>query len=366
MPRKKVCCFCEKWESGGIESFLCNVLLHMDLTGLEVDIVAAQLGESVFTQPLKAHGVQFYELSGKPNRMGPNHRLFRKLLAERQYDVLHLNLFQGLSLAYARLAKEAGVPVRIAHSHNTDLRPSPTRRLKLWLHDWGRKRYGADCTDFWACSGAAAEFLFGKGREYQFIPNGIDVQRFRFDPVVRARVREELGLSDEFVIGHVGRLSQQKNQSFLLDVFAEIQCRRPNSRLVLVGEGEALPDLREKATALGIADQVIFYGLSERVEELFWAMDGFVFPSRFEGLGIVAVEAQAAGLPVLCSTAIPPEAMMTEDVTQLPLSAGPAAWAEAMLQMRASEDRAVGAAQVTAAGFEVSAVAERIRESWLS
>lgn len=123
---------CESWESGGIESFLHNILLRMDLTGLEVDIVAAQLKDSVFTQALREHGVRFRELSGSQRNLPENHRRFAALLWERRYDVVHLNIFQGMSLYYAHLAKRAGVPVRIAHSHNTDLRQSLTRPLKLW------------------------------------------------------------------------------------------------------------------------------------------------------------------------------------------------------------------------------------------
>lgn len=361
--KRRVCCFCEQWESGGIESFLNNMLIRMDLSRLEVDIVAARLGESVFTGPLKACGVRFYELSGQPNETVRNHRAFRRLLEERRYDVVHLHVFQGLSLAYARLAKKAGVPVRIAHSHNTDLRQSPARWLKLCLHAWGRRRYAGDCTDLWACSGAAARFLFAE-REYRFIPNGIETGRFRFDPAVRARVRAELGMEDAFVVGNVGRLSTQKNQMFLLEVFRELLALAPGSRLLLVGEGEALPALKERAERLQIADHVIFYGLSDQVEQLLWAMDVFAFPSLFEGFGIVAIEAQAAGLPVLCSDKVPPEAMVTEQAVQLNLSAGPRAWAEAALNWAAA-DRGPGAEAVAAAGFDAWTVADSIKNAWM-
>ena len=361
--KRRVCCFCELWGSGGLESFLSNMLIRMDLSRLEVDIVAARLEEGVFTGPLKARGVHFYELSGRPNEPVRNHRAFRKLLEARNYDVIHLHLFQGLSLAYARLAKEAGVPVRIAHSHNADLRHSPTRWLKLCLHAWGRRRYAGDCTDLWACSGAAAEYLFSH-RAYRFIPNGIETERFRYDPAVRARVRAELGVGNAFVVGNVGRLSTQKNQVFLLEVFRELVTLRPDSRLLLVGEGEALPTLKERAERLQIADQVMFYGLSSHVEQLLWAMDVLAFPSFFEGFGIVVIEAQAAGLPVLCSEGVPLEAMVTEQAVRLKLSAGPKAWAEAALNRKAA-DRGSGAEAVAAAGFDVQAVADSIKKAWM-
>ena len=224
MEKKRVCCFCESWESGGIESFLNNVLGHMDRTGLEIDLVTSQLEESVFTKQLQEKGIRFRELSGNQKNIWKNHRLFRRLLEENRYDVVHLNVFQGMSLYYAHLAKRAGVPIRIAHSHNTDLRPSRTRKLKLWLHKMFSRWYAADATAFWACSGAAAEFMFPKSeldrRGFTFIPNGIRTERFRFDEAVRDSVRRELGLEDCLVVGNVGRLCYQKNQEFLLDVFA--------------------------------------------------------------------------------------------------------------------------------------------------
>ena len=127
---------------------------------MEVDLVAAQMEESVFTAPLKARGIQFYELSGRQNRLPENYRLFRRLLAERKYDVVHLHIFHGLSLWYGNLAEQAGVPIRIAHSHNTALRKSRTKPLKLLVHQAAKEAFADKATDLWACSGQAAEFLF--------------------------------------------------------------------------------------------------------------------------------------------------------------------------------------------------------------
>ncbi len=369
MKPVRVCCFCERWESGGIESFLCNVLLHMDLTGLEVDIVAAQMQDSVFTRPLKDRGVRFYELSGRQNRVPENHRLFRKLLEERRYDVVHLHIFHGLSLWYGRLARRAGVPVRIAHSHNTALRKSRTRPLKLLVHHISRKLFTRCATDLWACSGSAAEFMFPdnalKSRGFQFIPNGIDTDRFRFDADVREKVRGELGVRDKYVIGNIGRLCYQKNQSFLLDIFAEVLRRKPESVLLLTGEGPDRPALEEKAKRLGIAGSVIFYGTSDRVEQLLWAMDVFVMPSRFEGLPVTGVEAQASGVPCLFSDAITEDCRIAETVKLLSLSAPAAEWADFALQGNSCGNRAGGASVVRQAGFDVEDVAGETERFYL-
>lgn len=366
---KRVCCLCERWESGGIEAFLYNALTHIDHTQIEVDIVAAGLGKSIFTKPLQELGVRFFELSGSQRKVAENHRRFRLLLRDRRYDVLHLNAFQGLSLAYLRIAGQMGVPSRIAHSHNTALRKSVLRPLKLAVHAWARERYTADATALWACSQGAAEFLFSaralEQSGFQFIPNGIDTARFRFDPAVRESVRRDLGLEGTFVVGNVGRLCYQKNQEFLLDVFADVLKRNPDSRLLLVGEGEDKPMLVRKAKRLHISDKVLFYGASDHVEQLLWAMDVFLLPSRFEGLAVAAVEAQAAGLPVLCSAEISPEVRITPDLRRLALTEGAAAWSKALEQMPCAAERETAAEIVRGAGFHIADQSRRLESSYL-
>lgn len=370
MEKIKVCCFCERWESGGIESFLSNVIHRLDLERVQVDIAAACLAGSVFTEPLQRLGVRFFELSGRQRSLVENHRQFLALLRRERYHVVHLNLFQGLALAYVGTARRAGVPVRIAHSHNTGLRKSGTRPLKLLVHNMAKYIFAREATAFWACSREAAGFLFPKGalnrRGYRFIPNGIEVERFRFDPAVREQVRGELGVEGQFVIGHVGRLCDQKNQDFLLEVFAQVKRRRPESRLLLVGEGELLGRLKEKAGELGVAESVIFYGPASRVERLLWAMDVFAFPSRFEGLGIAAVEAQAAGTPVAASEFVPDEACAGPIFRRLSLDAGAYAWADALLGACRPADRASCADRVKEAGFDISGVARQLEGCFVS
>ena len=367
MQKTRVCIFCESWESGGIESFLNNILLHMDLDNLEIDLVAESIRESVFTAGLKEKGICFIELSGK-QRSFRNFALFQKLLRQRRYHIVHLNLFQGLSLCYARIAKQEGIPVRIAHSHNTALRKSAGRWLKLMIHRMGSHLFTNAATDLWACSGEAAKFLFPSSvlrrKGYRYIPNGIQTGRFRFNAEIRAAIRTQLSAEDSFLIGNVGRLCYQKNQSFLLDIFHEVLQRKPESKLLLVGEGEDEAALKQKAQQLGISDRVIFFGVTDQVEKLFFAMDAFVFPSRFEGLGIVSIEAQAAGLPVLCSENIPSEAHVTEWIKASALRDGPGAWAEQLFAIRPISKREDAAQAVNEAGFDVTGVSALIRKEY--
>jgi len=366
----RVCCFCERWESGGIESFLFNTLVRLDLTQIQVDIVATSFGESVFTKPLQERGIHFFELSGSQRKLIENYIKFRALMRERRWDVLYLNAFQGLSLYYLHLAKEVGVPVRIAHSHNTALRESITKPVKRLLHGLAKRAYANDATDLWACSTAAAGFLFPKTvldkRGFQFIPNGIDIERFRFNPKVREQVRVELGLGGKFVVGNVGRLCYQKNQAFLLDIFAQVEYQRPDSCLLLVGDGRLLGKLKRKAQKFGIADRIIFYGISSHIERLLWAMDVFAQPSRFEGLPITSIEAQASGLPVVASEVIPDEACISPTFHRLTLEAGAKRWADALLGAPAEADRISFANRLEQLGFDISSVAKQIETRLLN
>lgn len=363
----RVCCLCERWESGGIESFLTGILTHTDLTNLDVDIVASSIGESVFTKVLQQYGVHFFELSGSQKNIVKNHCKFRQLARERKYNILYLNAFQGLSLAYLKIAKEYGISVRIAHSHNTALRKSLGQNVKLLIHRLARKRYTAYATDLWACSHAAAKFLFDsnvlKKRDFQFIPNGIDASRFRFNPEIRSKLRMELGIENNFVVGNIGRLCYQKNQIFLFDVFADMVKRSPDARLLLVGDGEDRLLLTRKAEDLHISNKIIFYGNTDHPEHLLWCMDVFAFPSLFEGFGIVAIEALAAGLPVICSENVPKEICIDSQIQIIPLSKGVSLWASALLAQKRPNNRFNDT--VKKAGFDITDTVRIVREHFI-
>lgn len=364
---RRICIYCQTWESGGIEAFINNILQHMDLSELEIDVVVDSLKGSVFTKRLETLGITFHELSGSQRRLIQNYRLFARLLDERKYDVIHLNVFQALPLAYLSLAKNRGIPIRIAHSHNTMLRRSKTRLLKMGMHRIAKSIFARKATDFWACSAAAAKFMFPKSLllnpEYQVILNGIDMQRFHFNAEGRELARKRLKIEGAFVVGNVGRLCFQKNQSFLLDIFARVHEDIPSARLLLIGEGEDLAELKEKAMRLQINDNVIFYGTTGCVEELLWAMDVFVFPSVFEGFGIVAIEAQAAGLPTICSDRVPQEVFASSLSQRVPLNASTEQWAKEICA-RQVDRREDACADLCKKGFDIYSVTKTVYETY--
>lgn len=372
MQKFRICIFCETWESGGIEGLLTNLLLHMDRHALEIDIVVSVLKKSIFTERLLQAGIHFIQLSGHLYGLPSNYRRFRALLREKRYHVVHVNAYQGMSLYYLKIAADMGVPVRIAHSHNTALRESLLRPVKYRLHEIYKARYAQYATKYWACSHAAGEFLFPKGfvdsERFEPFPNGIEVSRFQRNPEIRDKIRNSLKIGkDQFVIGNVGRLCYQKNQSFLIDTFLEVKKQCDSSVLLLVGDGADREQLQQKVSQLDLQDSVIFYGTSQHVEELFWAMDLFVFPSRFEGFGIVILEAQAAGLRVMCSEMVPEEARFLPTTVVLPLQSGAKTWADQIVRLKEEEHTGECidvADRIYAAGYDICAVASKLRENY--
>lgn len=365
---KKICIFCETWESGGIESFIFNVLTRINLKDLEVDIVVSKLKSSMFTESLLAHGIKVCELSGSTRNIVSNCILFKKFLMKRQYDVVYFNIFHALSLLYIYLAKQSGVKKCIAHAHNNNLRKSFFKPIKWRIHCCSRWLFSKYATDFWACSHSAALFMFdNKALErigWTFIPNGIDINRFCFSFALRADMRKKLNiLDDEILIGNVGRLCAQKNQIFALDVFKSCLEINPKCKLILVGEGEDKYKIEAYAFKLGVNDKLIIGGVIPNVESVMSAMDVFLFPSFFEGFGIVALEAQASGLPVICSDRVPDEVKLLKTCITLNLEQDIALWAKTVL-LAAENNTSRTVEDLILSNFSIDKVANEILDRW--
>ena len=207
--------------------------------------------------------------------------------------------------------------------------------------------------------------MFG-GAPYQLINNAIDVATYTYRSVKRTEKRQELGLSIEFIVGHVGRFNQPKNHPFLLAIFAALLKKESNAILLLVGGGEDVPRMQAKARELGIADHVRFMGVRSDVADLMQAMDVFVFPSLYEGLPVTMVEAQTAGLPCLISDKVPPECILTEGLVDvMPLSARAEAWADAILEKRGTT-RTDHSTEIAAHGFDINTEAVKLQEFYLN
>jgi glycosyltransferase involved in cell wall biosynthesis len=352
----------------GAETWLMHVLRRIDRKQFRMDFLVHTRRETAYDAEVRALGSRIIPCldPSRPCRYAPQ---FRRVLAEcGPYDVVHSHLhhFNGIVL---RLAAGC-VPVRIAHSHldtsRLDCRSPWPRKAYLrlcerWIHRYATLRL--------ACSRDAAACLYGpawkQDPRVQILPCGLDLDPFSELPD-RRTVRAGLGIpADALVLGHVGRFCEQKNHTFLLDVAAEVLCRQPKAMLLLVGEGPLQEPLREKARRLGILEKIVFAGSRGDVPSLMLgAMDVFVFPSLYEGLGLVAVEAQAAGLPCILSASVPQEAdVMPRLVRRVSLAASPAAWADAVLACRGGasrEEREAALAEVRRSSFNIQSSLSRL------
>lgn len=232
----------------------------------------------------------------------------KKILKDNDYKIIHTHM-DAMGAWVLKTAKECGIPVRIAHSHNTQ--HLTTNPLKLFFLEKARKSVNKYATHRMACSDVAGKWLFGD-EPFTVVRNAIEVDKFAFNEAERESIREKYGVKEnEFLIGHIGRFDTQKNHDFLIDVFAKVVKEKPNCKLMLVGEGHLMQDIKKKVTMLGLDGNVIFTGVRDDAYKYYNAFDLFVLPSLFEGLPVVSIEAQFNGCRVLFSDAITKECMLS-------------------------------------------------------
>ncbi len=341
MDTIKVCIWCEKWGSGGIESFIVNTLEAMDRTGLDIKLVTARIESDVFDPRLERLGIQRLLLEGNGSdsaivRGLTSGSAFKALLRRENFDVIHLNIYHGVAMQYAYYAAKVGVPIRIIHSHNAALRPSKLRFLKEFAHKFASNTMSRFGTHYCACSDAAAKWMFPRSivSRTMLIANGVDLDRFAFDPEGRANARKELCLGNSFTLCCIGRICAQKNQTFLLQVFERILKTDPDARLLLAGADDSGGQIVHLARELGVYNSVSFLGVTDKIPQLLWASDAFVLPSLFEGNPVSGIEAQASGIRCFLSDTITRQAQLTPCVSYLSLGDGPDLWAAAILQQK--------------------------------
>ncbi len=349
----------------GIETMLMNYYRHIDRDLIQFDFLANKPIPGEYDEEIRSMGGRVFVSPG----LNPIHfREYERFVAQIVAQTPELKIVHGHNeaMAYYALqsAKKAGIGIRIAHAHNTQI----IRDYKYPLKMVCKKLLPSAATDFWACGTDAGRYFFGQkiwDGQGHILHNAIDLDRFRFNCDIRAAVRRENGLDDCFLIGHVGRFNVQKNHLRLIDIFSKTAAVEPSARLALIGVGELEQDVRRKAAGLGIADKVLFLGQMERVDSWYQAMDCFVLPSLFEGLPVVGIEAQAAGLPCVFSDQVTEEAVLTPQTQRLSLQDSDEKWASGILSLRGERDRSAGESAVRSAGYDIVQEAGKLQEHYL-
>ena len=347
-------------DRGGLETMLMNYYRHMDREKIQFDFLEHRRDRAAYDDEIESLGGRIFRLPRlNPLSSDYFHALNAFFAAHPEYRIVHSHL-DCMSAYPLCAAKNAKVPVRIAHAHST----SQDRNWKLVFKLISKKLISLYTTDLFACSADAGEWMFGT-KDVHILPDAIDIERYAFNLLIRNQTKKALGLDDAFVIGHVGRFSAVKNHSFLTDVFAQIKRQEPNSKLLLVGAGSEMQAVQQKVKALGLGADVIFTGVRNDVANLMQAMDVFVFPSLYEGLGIVLIEAQAAGLPCVVSDTIPREAYLTDLITAEKLSSSVEKWAEKILKKR-DFPRTDRRDEIAAHGFDITTEVVKLQEFYIN
>lgn len=308
-------------DAGGAEAFVMNLYRAIDKDKVQFDFIKHVSKIGVFEEEIKSMGGNIFVC---PKYKGINHieycRWWKNFWTQHpEYKIVHGHVRSTASI-YLGIAQKYGI-ITIAHSHSTSNGSGVVSRIK----DFFQLAIKDKADYMFACSDMAGEWLFGKNvlekENYRMIPNGIDLKRYGFNAERRKQIRRELNIGDnEFVIGHVGRFTEPKNHRFLVELFYEYQKSNPNCKLLMIGNGELFAIIKERCEKLNIMDKVILPGSRIDIEDFYQAMDVFVFPSLWEGLGIVLIEAQANGLPCLVSKNIPKEAIVSRNVKTLSLN----------------------------------------------
>lgn len=360
----RVLFFIDRLRLGGIQMLAYDILKHNDPKKMDIEILNLDDGQEYpLTETLKEMGVTIHQLKGAwlrtPLDFPHYFKAVDKFFVEHHdYDVVHMHS-SSKNYYILKCAAKWGIPVRVAHSHNTGFQSRNPLTIAMGnLMKVPMRHYA---THWAGCSKLACEWLFGKGcvesGKAKVILNGIDSTLFVYNEQTRNEIRREMHLEDKFVIGHVGRFVNQKNHTFLLDIFAEIVKRQPNAVLMLIGIGELMEAMKQKTSSLGISDKVLFIGFRDDRNRFMQAMDSFLFPSLYEGLSVVLIEAQAAGLPVFTSDTTTRETLYSPYMKFLSLQQPASNWAKEVLQTGTVE-REDMTETIKKANFEITTMVE--------
>lgn len=349
---------------GGLETMIMNWYRKLDKSKFQFDFLVHHKEKCFYDDEIESLGGRIHHLSlaNDHNFIKYWFDLKRFFNTHKEYQIVHGH-HSNFGVFYLSAAKQAGVPWRISHSHIA----SYSKTIRGVIFYLLSRLFKVNANVYYACSELAGDYMYAK-RNYMVINNGIDTNRFRFNNSDREKVRKQYGFDDSFVVCHVGRFFDQKNHSFLIDVFQEFQKRQSNSYLLLIGVGPLQEFIRNKVKKLGLDGRVLFLNEQRDVPSFLSASDMFLFPSLYEGLPLTLVEAQTSGLPILCSDTISTEARINKNYYILSLKNDIEDWADIMCDISESavDDRDGAFSRVKNALYDSEDVVRLIQDEYQS
>ena len=326
---------------GGVESVIMNYYHYMDKNTFHFDFLCNSYNKIAFEEEIISNGSQTFHFPARSK----NYKKYKKELKNffennaSKYDAIWVNVCSLANIDYLKMAKKYGIKRRIIHSHNSQNMDS---RLRGILHKYNKKRIAYYVTDFWSCSKEASEWFYDSSiiKKSIIISNAIDVEKYCFDDVKRKKLRRDLKWEENYIIGNIGRLHFQKNQMFILDIFEKLIKKEPKVRLILIGDGEDRTKLEKEIDKKKLNKYVYMAGIQKDICGWLSTFDLFLFPSKFEGLSMAAMEAQANGVPMLASdSVIPKEVKINPSFIFWNLENSAESWAEEILNIKENINR---------------------------
>lgn len=301
---------------GGLTSVMMNYYRSLDKTDLQIDFASTNAIEKDLEEEISICNSKYYQL---PARSNPIKYIVALAKVGKGYDILHVHGNSATASIELFSGKIAGISNRIVHIHTSH---TDYPKLQIFLKPIFHNLY----TDALACSDIAGNWMFGKGN-FILLRNAIDTNKYLYNELVRNECRKNLGLNDELVIGHIGKMMNAKNHIFLINVFKELLEYRKNSKLLLIGDGENRKEIEDEILKNNLTNDVIILGMRKDIPELLQAMDIFVFPSLWEGFPLAVLEAQTSGLPCFISTSVTEEVKVSDFTKYLSLDLSAKEWA---------------------------------------
>lgn len=350
-----------KMDRAGLETMLMNYYRYIDKSKIQFDFLTHRDLPGAYDEEIrKLGGNVFYAPRLVPSNIIKYRKYMKKLFENNQYDIIHSHI-DTMSFFPLREAKRNGIKYRISHSHTSkldiDYKLLIKYYCKLFINKYSNIRF--------ACGNKAGKFLY-KNLEYRIVNNAIECDKFSYNEKIRSEVRKKFNISDStIVLGHVGRYIYIKNQMFLIDVFKEYLKYNSDAKLLLVGLGKDEKKLKNKVNNLNLNNKTLFLTNRSDVNELYQAMDIFVMPSLFEGIPLVAVEAQSNGLTCILSDRISNETKLTSNVYFHSLESGAKEWADFIYSLNLKRsDSAIE--DVKKNGYDIKIEAKKLEDFYIN
>ncbi len=362
----------EELSAAGIESFIMNVYRNIDRSKVQFDFLVLRNEREFYDDEIRLlGGKKYFICSDKSNtalRVLEESGLLENFLRNHHYEIVHMHFTTPLRGFYLKAAAKAGVRTRIYHSHSAEV--SGKSKIKLAIYNYCKNIIDKYATHCFACSEAAAKWAYSQNAiqagKTKIIYNGIDTRKFKFDYAVREDIRKELNINESYVLIHTGRFTEQKNQSFILDIFKALrESTNGNIKLLLLGDGPLKETCIEKCKRLELDNDVFFLGVRKNVQDYLFAADCYIMPSLYEGLPVAGIEAECTGLPCIFSKNITNEVSINSNVCFVRLD-NQSEWLEVLGKMKRENDRARYAETIKKSGYDICDVAFNMEEFYLN